>query len=369
MQVINSDGYENISIRPIVSFKRSISGQKHKVDLYTIKKEHLVLLKNQSTDFISPDELNPRIQSRYNAISNADLDAQIIKHGQVTPAIGRYITDGKGEIKYSKDGYPIIGILDGSRRFDCCTRNDKDYTIEVGRFDQETSASIVGACVDSQQDLSSLELGILISELEVKHGRSLKEKEIKELLPYEKSKFAISNARKAQRLYSEYPTIFEVFPVISLVGKTTISKLDNIISWANDNFQIETLLNFCKSDIFDYDVEHEDPLFTFDDLQNFDAKSNNIILAAMSERLGIPAPAPKRKVLTDISDYVGYELKPNDRSVPKTEKLVVIEAELTDEERHITEAFFRTLHDPMVQKGSKDITLFRRFEMLFRQLT
>lgn len=368
MTVVNIDGKEGAVMRPIASFKRRISGLQHKIDVLTFKEDDLRKLSGKSSDFLFPDELNPRFQSRYKSLSNADLNAQVIKHGQVSPAIGRYLTDKDGNINYNDNGYPIIGILDGSRRFDCCFRNYKDFTIEVGHFNNEISSDIIGACVDAQQDLSSLELGILISELELKYGRNLKEKELKELLPYEKSKFAISNARKAQRLYTEYPKLFDVFPVVSLVGKTTISKLDHIVKWANDNFQMETLLKFCDEDIFDYEVEHDDPLLSFEELQNFNAKSNNIILGAMHERLGIPDKEPKRKVLTNVTDYVGYELKSNNKAVPKTEKLVVFEAELTDEERFITESFFKLLHDPEVQKGSKDVSLTRRFEMLFRQL-
>ncbi len=365
MQVINN---QQDRMFPVVSFQRNICNSRHRLDLYTFKSKDFKYLTSKGVLSLSPDELNPRYQSKYNAMSNADLDAQIIKHGQISPAIGRYLLSSEGKIQFDDNGYPIIGILDGSRRFDCCVRNDTDFTIEVGEFDEEIASYVVEACVDSQQDLSSLELGILIGDLESKAGNKLKEKELKELLPYQKSKTAISNARKAQRLHTQYPKLFKVFPVISLVGKTTISKLDKIVTWAEDNFQMETLLTFCGSELFDYELVQDEPLFSEEELQNFNAKSNNLIFEAMRERLGIPLLTPNRKVLTSINEFVDYELKMNNKETPKTEKLVVYEAQLTDEQRSITQKFFEVLHDPKLVKGNQDISLSRRFDLLFRQL-
>lgn len=365
MTVVNLNLSEQ-SIKPIASFKKSISGKSHRVDLYAFSKEQLKKNNERNNDFLHIDPLNPRLQTRYNAISNADLDAQIIRHGQIMAATGRYQTDKEGVVVYNDLGFPVIGILDGSRRFDCCQRNEAVFLIEVGCFDENIAESIVQSCVDSQQDLSSLELGIMIGELEIKAGRTLEAKEVNELLPYEKSKFAISHARKAMRLYSKYPSIFNVFPVISLVGKQTISKLDVIVKWAEDNHQMDILQKFCDSELFEY--ETEDSLFTFEELQDFDSKSNNVILDAMKERIGVKEKPAKKKITTDICDGISYELKANNKAVPRSEKLVIIEAELNDEERSVTESFFRTLTEISSSGQNQDVSLTKQFEMLFRQI-
>ncbi len=363
--VSTSDSNKANNIKPKVSFTKSIDNTPVKVDVYTFTKKHFDLLE-LGDQFIQVDELNPRIKSNYSAISNADLDTQIIRNGQVTEALGRYILDANGDIQYSNNGIPLIGILDGSRRFDCCFRNNQPFSIIVGQFNDKLSSSIVYSCVDAQQDLSSLELGIMIGSLEISQHKKLKTKELKKLLPYEKSKFAISHARKAMRLYDAYPKLFSVFPVLSFVGKQTISKLGEVVEWAVNNYQMETLLAFLDTELFDY--ETEESLLSFEELQNYNSKTNNVIIEAMRERIGVTTKPKTKKIVTDITDHISYELKLNNKEIPRSEKLIVIEAELTDEERSITERFLLLLTDEKISKRNSDVSLTDQFEMLFRQL-
>jgi hypothetical protein len=357
MQLVSEN--KLIQFPPKSTFDKLIANEKYSVSLYQYSPEHL---KNQS--YITLDGLNPRLQNDYNAISNADLDHQIIKFGQIFDAIGRYVKDSKGQLQFNENGLPLIAILDGSRRFDCCVRNNQAFSIIVGDFDDITSEIIIKSSFDSQQDLSCLELGLVINQLESKSARTLKLKEIEELLDYKKSRDAISYAKKSMRIYDNYPGIFNIFPVINLVGKNTISKLEKIIQFAEENFSIDILLKFIKGELFDYGQENA--LLSNEDLINLDSQTNAIILEALIERIGYKEKKKTNLVISNVNDYTTMQLKANMKKVCRTPHITMFEAELTDEERLITERFFNLLVSDK-SKDNQDIPMSDKFEYFFRQ--
>ena len=357
MQLVSSS--DSTQFQPKYTFNKLIENKKHSVSLYQFSLE---VLKNQ--ECISVDELNPRLKNDYSAISNADLDHQIIRFGQIFDAIGRFVKDEKGQVQFDSNGYPLISILDGYRRFDCCARNNKEFSIIVGDFDDITSEIIIKSSFDSQQDLSCLELGLVINKLEIKNYRSLKLKEIEELLDYKKSRDAISFAKKAMRIYNTYPSIFNIFPVINLVGKTTISKLDKIIKFAEENYSIEILLDFVNSEMFDYGSENA--LLSNEDLIEFNSQKNVIILEALIELIGYKETKKNKHIISNINDHITMQLSVNLKTVRRTPFLTTFEADLTDEERFITERFFSLLVSD-TNNDQDNMSMTDKFKYFFRQ--
>ncbi len=351
-------------IKPKASFCKLIDGRVFEVQLFQFSPEQLKV--NQDNPFLDVDPLNPRLQTKYNAISNADLDFQIHNNGQIMDAVGRFQLDQNGHIKTTPEGIPFVNILDGSRRFDCCSRNGKPFSIVVGKFDDELANKIISSSFDAQLDLSCLELGLVIDELQTRKGRNLKAKEIIDLLDYKKSRDAVSDAKKALRIYKAYPTLLSIYPVISMVGKATVSKIDKIVKFAEERDLIEDLIKHSKSELYDY--TGESGILDNEDLMNFDAQKNAIITESLEERVGYVTNSNSKKAITKINDFVDMEIKANKKPVPRTTHQTAFNAELTDEERHIAERFFRLITDERL-KDNPEISMLRQFEMFERQFT
>ena len=350
-----------ISFAPKAAFNKTIANKKQKFNYYVL--DEIALLKNKENEYISNDLLNPRLISSQSAVSNVDLDSQIIRNGQITDAIGRFITNEDGKIKYNEDGFPIIGVLDGLRRLDSCIRNNKPYSIMVGFFNDEEAQDIINSAVDAQEDLSCLELGFHISNIEQRFARTLETKELVEILGYSKSRALVSSARKAVKIHDKHPSLFGIFPVLSFVGKTTVNKLNEIVKFSENNLMIDELILFTKSNAFDYG--HEEALLTGHDLINYDSKKNTLIINALAERVGFVKESVKSSSSVEINSYLSLSIKDNDKIKQRSEKLTIFEADLNDEERVLAERFLKVLTE---RNMDDNIDINEHFEVFFRRL-
>lgn len=349
--------------KPTVSFDKTIALINYKVDRYTFNSESIQDYDKENSPLVV-DELNPRMKIGLSNISNIDLAQQIKKTGQITDAIGRYVLDANQNIQFDKKGTPLISIIDGSRRFDSCISEYQDFTIIVGYFDDFTTEQIIRSSFDSQQDLSCLELGLRIAKLESEKGKKISNKDLEVLLDYTKSHWVIGTAKKALDIFQQYPSLIKIFPVINFVGKATINKLRKLIDFALDQLTIEDLITFSKSEAFEYSTE--EAVLSAEDLSNFDAKKNSIIIQALSERIGYTdtklAPPPS----IEVNKFVTMTVKPNKKPHKKTSHLTIIDAEITDEERVLVERMLKVLTNPSLKNEMKDVDLNESFEVFLR---
>ncbi len=348
---------------PRASFLFKIANEEVSVDLFAFEGPALTAL-NPASPFIYIDHLNPRIQNEFGSISNVDLEAQILKTGVISDAIGRYVLEDNGDIKYDENGYPYITVLDGSRRLDCCIRSGKRYPIRVGRFTDEQARMIIKSSIDSQLELSCVELGMHIENLECQYGRVLKTQEIIEILDYSKSRFAIAPAKKANEIRNKYPMVFNIFPVISFVGKNTVKKLADIIRFAEDALLIDKLLDFISSNAFHYN-NSDDSILSSSDLVEFDNNKNSIIINALAEKIGYGEKQKKATQSVDLNKHISMLVKNNTKAIKRTNNVTLFEAELTDEERVLTERFMTILTNGKI---NPDIDIEEHFEYFFRRL-
>lgn len=347
--------------KPKALFSKKMVNKSRKVMLYDFSSEQL---KNEE-GYIEPDSLNPRIKNEYDQLSNEDLEQQILRNGQISDAIGRFITDEDGVIKYNKNGMPLISILDGLRRFSSCLRMNCNYSIVVGFFNDIESQEIINAAVNSQQDLSNLELGFHIDNIEQSQTRMLDNKEIVQILGYAKSRQAVSSARKALWIHRQYPTLFKIFPVISLVGKSTINKVNEIIQYAQKSHQIDKLIEFTESSAFQYN-DSDDSVLSPHDLIEFDAKKNKVITNALAERVGFTKNKTNKSGEIEVNRHLSYSIKENGKPSPRTQHTTIIEADLKDEERILAERFLKILTES--NQESLEFDIIEQFEMFLRRI-
>jgi hypothetical protein len=347
--------------KPKALFSKKMVNKNRKVMLFDFSSEQL----KSEEGFIKPDSLNPRIKNDYDQLSNEDLEQQILRNGQISDAIGRFVTDEDGVIQYNENGMPLISILDGLRRFSSCVRMNRNYSIIVGFFNDIEAQEVINSAVNSQQDLSNLELGFHIDNIEQSQTRLLNNKEIVQLLGYEKSRQAVASARKALGINRQYPTLFTIFPVASLVGKSTINKVNEIVKFAQESHQIEKLIEFSKSSAFEYN-DSEDSILSPNDLIEFDSKKNKVITNALAERVGFIKVTTKKSDDIEVNKHVSFSVKENTKSSPRSQHTIVIEADLKDDERVLTERFLKILTESNQDSSEYDIT--EQFELFLRRI-
>lgn len=347
--------------QPKALFSKKIVNKSMKVMLYDFSSEQL---KTEEV-FIETDSLNPRIKNEYDQLPNEDLEQQILRNGQISDAIGRFVTDEAGVIQYNENGMPLISILNGLRRFSSCVRMNRNYSIIVGFFNDIEAQEIINSAVNSQQNLSNLELGFHIDNIEQSQIRLLDNKEIVQLLGYEKSRQAVSSPRKALWIHRQYPTLFNIFPVASLVGKSTINKVNELVKFAQDSHQIEKLIEFSKSSAFEYN-DSDDSILSPNDLIEFDSKKNKVITNALAERVGFIKVTTKKSGDIEVNKHVSFSVKENTKSSPRSQHTIVIEADLKDEERVLTERFLKILTESNQDSSEYDIT--EQFELFLRRI-
>lgn len=352
----------NVIFKPKASFKKKV-GKVSKTVMY-FEFSHEDLISNNNDSFLTPDTLNPRSLNEYSSIASEDIDVNIIKTGQISDAIGRFLADENGEIRYNSNGYPIIQILDGSVRLDSCYRSKESYSIMVAFYTDDEALDIISSMTDSQRELSNLELGFHIANLEQKHCKTLNNAELASILPYKKSRQAIIAAKKAHSIYLKYPSLISIFPVISFVGKGTTNTLSKVINFAEKNQLIETLLEFSNSSAFNYNSE--DSILSATDLLEFDSQKNKIILSSLSERVGYYEEESKsnKTETIEINEYISMWVEDNNNKKQRTPKHTNFKAELSDEERILAERFLKVL----TERKDNKIDLKLHFETFFRRL-
>jgi len=234
----------------------------------------------------------------------------------------------------------------------------------VAYYDDNQAQEIINTVIDSQTVLSNLELGFHISNLEQKHNRKLENKELIDILPYKKSRQAISSAKKIYSIYSKYPTVINIFPVISMVGKETINKLDKIVDFAEKSLEMDKLKGFAESDAFNYKLENA--ILSAHDLIEFDAQKNKSLTTALEEFIGYENPKKKKTVTNKImiNNHVTMAIEDNDKN-KRSLKTTLFEADLLDDERVYVERFLKVLTD---KENDDTFDLNNHCESFFRRL-